>query len=115
MAPDVTLVSYFVNFGQYSAGTKAFSPEDVHVSAMEGYLEGLNAGTTTFVEHDHANWDVRALERSYEAAVESGGRVWWCAAAEEREGVSLAEARGVMGKWPSLRCLAAEFAAEQAY
>lgn len=99
LGPDVTLSEYFTRFSQYSpAATTLFaSDNDVFVSTLTGYLEGLNAGTTTFVEHAHANWGLRAMEATYEAAGASGGRVWWCCAAEAREGVRVEEARGVMG------------------
>lgn len=97
LAPDVTLMDYFVRFGQYAPITAHFSKDDVFVSALQGYLEGLNAGTTTCVEHAHANWGVGVLEGAYEAAVQSGSRVWWCCAAEEREGITLKQAREVMG------------------
>ena len=68
------------------------------MSAVVGYLEGLNAGTTTCVEHAHANWGLDVMEASYDAAVESGGRVWWCAAFEEKEGMSVEEERGLLGE-----------------
>ena len=98
LGPDVTLCDYFQRFGQYSPATKSFSAEDVFVSALAGYVEGLNAGTTTVVEHAHANWEPQVVRRGYEAAVESGGRVWWCCAAEEREGCGKEEAGSVMGE-----------------
>lgn len=96
--PNVTLHDYFLRYGQFSPSVQHFSAEDVYVGTLEGYLESLNAGTTTCVEHAHANWDVGAVRRAYDAAVESGSRVWWCCAAEDREGCAKGEAAGVMGK-----------------
>jgi cytosine/adenosine deaminase-related metal-dependent hydrolase len=56
----------------------SFSPHDVYISSLEGYLEGLNAGTTTFVEHAASNWRDDVVMPGYEAARDSGARVWWC-------------------------------------
>ncbi|KAI4282008.1 MAG: hypothetical protein L6R38_003265 [Xanthoria sp. 2 TBL-2021] len=58
--------------------TKAFTPKNGYISSLEGYLEGLNAGVISYVEHVHNNWSGVVVEPSYEAAVDSGARVWWC-------------------------------------
>jgi cytosine/adenosine deaminase-related metal-dependent hydrolase len=56
----------------------SFSARDVYISSLEGYLEGLNSGTTTFVEHAASNWRDDVVMPGYEAARDSGARVWWC-------------------------------------
>ncbi|KAI4262820.1 MAG: hypothetical protein L6R42_002010, partial [Xanthoria sp. 1 TBL-2021] len=58
--------------------TKAFTPKDVYISSLKGYLEELNAGVTSYVEHAHNNWSGGVVEPGYGAAVDSGARVWWC-------------------------------------
>ena len=89
IAPNTTLASYFMHLNQSSPAIKSFSPEDVYISCLEGYYEGLNAGTTTWVEHAHNNWSMDVIKRGYEAATNGGARVWWCMAVEDREGCSL--------------------------
>lgn len=88
LAPNTTLANYFFSYSQYSPATKSFSPEDVYISALEGYLEGINGGVTTVVEHSHGNWHIDAVTKAYEATVDSGARVYWCLAVEDRDGCS---------------------------
>lgn len=91
LAPDCTLADYFTWVSHNSASIKSFSAEDVYVSCLEGYLEGLNAGVTSYVEHAHNNWERKTVERGYDAAVDGGARVWWCCAAEDRDHCSQKE------------------------
>ncbi|KAL3451347.1 hypothetical protein BJX65DRAFT_321288 [Aspergillus insuetus] len=79
LGPNVTLSQYFDWVSQASEGARAaFTAEDIHVSSLGGYLEGLNSGVTSCVEHAHNNWSATVMESGYRAAVESGARVWWC-------------------------------------
>ncbi|KAJ0415130.1 hypothetical protein BJY00DRAFT_267962 [Aspergillus carlsbadensis] len=79
LGPNVTLSQYFGWVSQASEGARAaFTPEDIHVSSLEGYLEGLNSGVTSCVEHAHNNWSAPVMESGYRAAIEGGARVWWC-------------------------------------
>ncbi|CAI6237429.1 unnamed protein product [Periconia digitata] len=79
LAPDIVLAQYFDWLSQMSStATKHFTPETVYVSCLEGYLEGLNAGVTSYVDHAHNNWGRDIVKPGYEAAVDSGARVWWC-------------------------------------
>ena len=71
--------------------TKAFTAEDVYISSLEGYLEGLNAGVTSYVDHAHNNWCREEVERGYKAAVDSGARVWWCYDIAPSDGFSVEE------------------------
>jgi cytosine/adenosine deaminase-related metal-dependent hydrolase len=85
LAPNTTLASYFFSYGQFSSSIKSFSPEDIYISCLEGYLEGINGGVTSVVEHSHGNWEIDAIKKAYEATVDSGARVYWCLAVEDRE------------------------------
>lgn len=79
IAPDVTLVHYFDWLSQMSKLAKtAFTPEDVYISSLEGYLEGLNGGVTTFLDHAHNNWGPEIMASGFDATLDSGTRVWWC-------------------------------------
>ncbi|KAL4770893.1 hypothetical protein BDW60DRAFT_191625 [Aspergillus nidulans var. acristatus] len=79
MGPDTTLAEYFGWVSHMSEITQAtFTPDDIYISSVEGYVEGLNAGVTSFVEHAHSNWSKPVMESGYQAAVDSGARVWWC-------------------------------------
>lgn len=79
IAPDVTLVHYFDWLSQMSKVARtAFTPEDIYISTLEGYLEGLNGGVTSYVDHAHNNWGAEIMKKGFEATVDSGARVWWC-------------------------------------
>ena len=91
MAPDTTLAEYFLSNSPWSPAIKGFSKDDIYISSLEGYLEGLNGGVTSYVEHAHSNWDRDAVKGPYDAAVDSGARVWWCHSVEDREGISAQE------------------------
>lgn len=91
MGPNVTLAEYFGWTGQFSPATALFTPDDIHTSCLEGYMEGLHAGVTSFVEHAHNNWSREAVEPGLQAAVQSGARVWWCYDVMQRDGFSRSE------------------------
>lgn len=91
LAPNTTLAEYFLSYGQYSPTIRSFSPDDIYMSCLEGYLEGLNGGVTSVVEHAHSCWDIGAVRSAYEATVDSGARVYWCLAIEDRDGCSSSE------------------------
>ncbi|KAH8691016.1 putative chlorohydrolase family protein [Phaeosphaeriaceae sp. PMI808] len=79
IAPDIILAQYFDWLSAMSpTATKPFTPDDVYISCLEGYLEGLNAGVTSYVDHAHNNWKSDIVKPGYQAAVDSGARVWWC-------------------------------------
>lgn len=89
IAPDVTLVHYFSWLSQMSeCATTAFTPDDIYISSLEGYLEGLNGGVTSYVDHAHNNWGPGIMESGFDAAVDSGARVWWCYDVNDRENFS---------------------------
>lgn len=77
MAPDVFIAQYFGWLSQMGSATKSFSASDVYTSCLEGYCEGLNAGTTSYVEHASSNWSDDMVDPSYQAAKDSGARIWW--------------------------------------
>ncbi|KAF2219778.1 hypothetical protein BDZ85DRAFT_298684 [Elsinoe ampelina] len=98
LGPNVILASYFDWVSHLSPTVvKAFTTDDVYVSALEGYLEGLNAGVTSYVEHAHTNWNAQVVDSGYEAAIDSGARVWWCYDISNREHFSEQE------QWSKLR------------
>ena len=88
LAPNTTLAEYFISYSQMSPAAKSFSPEDIYISCLEGYYEGLNGGVTTYVEHATNSWDLDVVKRGYQAALDGGARVWWCNSVEGREEAS---------------------------
>lgn len=99
IGPNVALVQYFGWLSQMSAtATKAFMPNDIYISSLEGYLEGLNAGVTSHVEHAHNNWSREVVEPGYEAAVDSGARVWWCYDVAPSDKFSMEEQWDILGR-----------------
>lgn len=89
IGPDVFVVQYFLWLSQMSPATKAFTPEDLYISCVEGYLDGINGGTTSFVDHAHNNWGSEIMKAGYDAAVDAGARVWWCYDVNQREDFSM--------------------------
>ena len=85
MGPNTTLAEYFVMYSQYSPTKKSFSAEDIYLSCLEGYIAGLHGGVTSYVDHSHCSWDLDAVKQSYQAAVDSGARVYWCCSVEDSE------------------------------
>ena len=86
MGSNMTLAEYFVQASQFSPAITHFSPEDIYISCLEGYYEGLNGGVTAFVEHSHNNWDMAVFEKGWGAAVD--GRC---------QGLVVSECRGSWG------------------
>ncbi|RDW72754.1 uncharacterized protein DSM5745_07926 [Aspergillus mulundensis] len=92
MGPNTTLPQYMGWAGHMGQLVPvAFTADDIYISSLQGYIEGLNAGVTSVVEHAHNNWSRAVMEEGYRAAVDSGARVWWCYDVMEREGFSAHE------------------------
>ncbi|PQE24336.1 Amidohydrolase family protein [Rutstroemia sp. NJR-2017a BVV2] len=100
LGPDVFLARYFGDWLWHLAEktVAAFTPDDVYISCLEGYLEGLNAGVTSFVDHAHHNWGREVVAPGFDAAMDSGARVWWCYDVAEREGFPMEEQWEVFGE-----------------
>lgn len=86
LAPDIFIAQYFAWLSQYGTATQSFSGEDVYLSTLAGYVEGLNAGVTSYVEHASNNWSKDVVKPGFNAAKDSGARVWWCYDISPREG-----------------------------
>ena len=84
LGPNTTLGEYIFCFSQMGPITKSDSADDVYISCLEGYYEGLNGGVTTYVDHSHNTWDPAVVKRGWDAAVDGGARVWWCPNVENR-------------------------------
>lgn len=98
MAPNCNLMEYFIWPSQRGIMPASFKPEDIYISCLEGYLEALNSGTTTIVEHAHQNWSKDVFSPGYDATVESGARVWYCFAAIDHEDFKLDEQYAALGE-----------------
>ncbi|KAJ0115517.1 hypothetical protein J7T55_012797 [Diaporthe amygdali] len=82
----------------FTPAVKAFTPEDIYIGSLEGYLEGLNAGVTSYVEHAHNNWDGAVVKPGYQAAVDSKTRVWWCYDIASRPDFPVEEQWGIISE-----------------
>ncbi|KAK4934757.1 hypothetical protein LTR10_024061 [Elasticomyces elasticus] len=80
LGPDITLAQYF-----------SWGPKDVYIGSLEGYIEGINAGVTSFLEHAHNNWQEQVVENGLKAAQDSGARIWWCYHPFDRDNFPLDE------------------------
>lgn len=99
IGPNVTLAQYFGWVSQYSeTATTTFTPDDIYISSLEGYLEGLNAGVTSYVEHAHNNWGADVMTSGFDAARDSGARIWWCYDVVPRPDFSVDEQWSVLEK-----------------
>ncbi|KAF2753475.1 Metallo-dependent hydrolase [Pseudovirgaria hyperparasitica] len=78
LGSNIILAQYFSWVSQMSKARNSYSAEDIYVSALAGYAEALNGGVTSIVEHAHHNWDHDVMMRGFDAAVDSGARIWWC-------------------------------------
>ncbi|KAJ5603223.1 hypothetical protein N7537_006179 [Penicillium hordei] len=102
IGPDIVLAQYFDWLSQMSANaTNTFTPEDIYISCLEGYLEGLNAGVTTYLEHAHNNWSRDVVEPGFDAAVDSGARIWWCYDVAPRDDFTAEEQWQLLGRLTS--------------
>jgi cytosine/adenosine deaminase-related metal-dependent hydrolase len=99
LGPDVVLARYFGDWLWHMSKktVAAFTPDDVYISCLEGYLEGLNAGVTSFLDHAHHNWGREVVKPGFDAAVDSGARIWWCYDVADREGFPMDEQWEVFG------------------
>jgi cytosine/adenosine deaminase-related metal-dependent hydrolase len=102
LGPDIFVVQYFIWLSQMSPAIKAWLPDDIYISALEGYIDGLNAGVTSFIDHAHNNWSRGIMKAGYDAAIDSGARVWWCYDVTPRDNFSVDE------QWQEYRKIAAE-------
>lgn len=80
LGPNITLAQYFSGWlNQFAPSTvAAFKPQDIYVSCLQGYMEGLSGGVTSYLDHAHNNWAPEMTKPGYDAAKDSGARVWWC-------------------------------------
>lgn len=104
LGPNIVLPHYFSGWlNQYSKTTvSTFTGDDIYISALEGYLEGLHGGVTSYLDHAHNNWSPTVVEPGYNAAKDSGARVWWCYDVADRENFSEKE------QWEALSRIAAD-------
>ena len=98
IGPNVFLSQYFEWLGHISPATAAFTPDDIYISSLEGYLEGLHGGVTSYVEHAHNNWNADVVEPGFDAAMDSGARVWWCYDVADREGFAMKQQWEALGR-----------------
>lgn len=78
LGPDITLAQYFGWVSQIASNIQEWGPKDVYISSLEGYIEGINAGVTSYLEHAHNNWQEQVMENGLQASLDSGARIWWC-------------------------------------
>ena len=78
MAPNVYIAQYFPWLSQMGSAKESFSPEDVYLSSLAAFCEGVNAGVTSFVDHASVNWSKEVIQPGFDAALDSEARVWWC-------------------------------------
>ncbi len=73
---DWSLFDYFV--GIRSVYSSFYQPEDVYLGCYAGFLEALNAGTTTIVDHCHIMHSPDHSDAAVKAFKDSGMRGIWC-------------------------------------
>lgn len=84
LGPNVTLAQYLGGW-KNKFGEALVAADDVYISCLEGYLEGLHGGVTSYLDHAHNNWSRQVAEAGFNAATDSGARVWWCYDVADRD------------------------------
>ncbi|KAL6408645.1 amidohydrolase [Ilyonectria robusta] len=79
---NTTILEYFVRYGEYTAAGR-LDAEQVYISQLAGLYEGLNAGTTTSLDHAHHTWSDETSYAGLNASFDSGARVFWAHAFHE--------------------------------
>ena len=78
IGPNVTLAEYFFKYSPMCSSKDAFTPNDIYTSTLTGYADALNSGVTTILDHAHNTWQKDIVRAGFNAAQDSGARVWWC-------------------------------------
>ncbi|KAF5013562.1 hypothetical protein FDECE_422 [Fusarium decemcellulare] len=82
MMSNISLVEYFGRFSEFAAAGR-LDAEQVYISQLAGLYEGLNAGTTTSLDHAHHTWSDDTAWAGLNASIDSGARVFWAYAFHE--------------------------------
>ncbi|EED12173.1 chlorohydrolase family protein, putative [Talaromyces stipitatus ATCC 10500] len=99
IGPNIVLSHYFSWLSQASETARvAFTPHDIYISSLQGYLEGLYSGVTSYVDHAHHNWAPDFVEPGFRAAGDSGARVLWCYDVADHDNFPLKEQWEVLGR-----------------
>ena len=78
LSGNTTLSEYFFKYSPWGSYKDGFSSDDIYISALTGYLDALNSGVTTILDHAICTWSKDITHASLRAAADSGARVWWC-------------------------------------
>lgn len=77
IASNTTLGEYFQRYGEYGPAEQNFTPDDVYVGTLAGYLELLYSGTTSVLDFAHASWSDETIDAAVNATFEGGGRSFY--------------------------------------
>ncbi|KAF1950820.1 Metallo-dependent hydrolase [Byssothecium circinans] len=77
ISSNTSLMEYLVRMSPTSQAIDIYTPDDIYIGEIVGIYEALNGGTTTIVDHAHAQWTTNHSDASLAAAIDSGGRVYW--------------------------------------
>ncbi len=78
LGPNATLAEYFFKYSPMCSSTSAWTADDIYISTLAGYADALNAGVTTLLDHAHNHWQKEVMQAGFNAAKDSGARVYWC-------------------------------------
>ncbi|EWY84332.1 hypothetical protein FOYG_14084 [Fusarium oxysporum NRRL 32931] len=90
MMSNITLSAYLGRFSEFAAAGRIDS-EQVYISQLAGLYEGLNAGTTTSLDHAHHTWSDDTAWAGLNASLDSGARVFWAYAFHEVVNYTISE------------------------
>ncbi|KAH6664420.1 hypothetical protein B0J14DRAFT_682024 [Halenospora varia] len=74
---NTNLPGYFAgSLSEYGAMELA-GPDDVYIGQLMGFLESMNAGTTTTLDHAHGTWGDASADAGMKGSIDSGARVFF--------------------------------------
>lgn len=56
LGADAFLAQYLFKYSAMGSVKETFSGDDVYLSTLAGYIDCLNTGVTTVVDHCHCGW-----------------------------------------------------------
>jgi cytosine/adenosine deaminase-related metal-dependent hydrolase len=77
LGADTFLAEYFLVNSPVGHAKDGLSANDVYVSTLAGYIDGLNSGVTTIVDHCHCNWRKEVIGPALRGAIDGGARSFW--------------------------------------
>jgi cytosine/adenosine deaminase-related metal-dependent hydrolase len=77
LGADTFIDEYFLLNSANGYAKDGLSADDVCLSTLAGYIDGLNSGVTTTLDHCHRNWRKEVIAPALCGAIDGGARSIW--------------------------------------